>query len=225
MPTASSELAQQNVSDDPFGLSQVDTSLDATATNSVGSNPAVKPADTSAGGAADVSAGEAYAPAALAQQVQVLGQDDFHSSIAGHNLNFDLDPASTSKSSTKIRDNVLHFAEQFLGTPYVWGGSSPQGFDCSGFVQFVTKKFGLNMPRLSYAQAGAGVRTAMKDLQPGDLVAFSNTGNNGGADHIAIYVGHGQIIEAPHTGASVRIRTLGQNERYWGVHLNYPGEK
>jgi cell wall-associated NlpC family hydrolase len=78
------------------------------------------------------------------------------------------------------------------------------------------------MPRLSYDQAAHGTRVSMKQMQVGDLVAFTH--GNGGADHIAFYIGNGQILEAPHTGANVRIRKLGKGEHYWGVHIKYPGE-
>jgi cell wall-associated NlpC family hydrolase len=120
------------------------------------------------------------------------------------------------------RQQAVEFAKQFLGTPYVWGGTSPQGFDCSGLVQYVWKKFGVSLPRVSQQQAGAGKRIHDLDkLQPMDLVLMDNTPN--GPGHVGFWLGNGMILEAPHTGAVVRIRKLGKNEAMYGVHLNVPG--
>ena len=118
------------------------------------------------------------------------------------------------------RKAVVQFAKSYLGTPYVWGGTSPSGFDCSGLIQYVFNKAGINLPRISYQQANSGKRTGINGLQIGDLVAWDNSSRNNGADHIALYIGNGQIIEAPRPGLSVRIRHLGSNEGAWGVHLN-----
>lgn len=117
------------------------------------------------------------------------------------------------------RKAVVEIAQRYLGTPYVWGGTSPSGFDCSGLVQYVFGEAGKHLPRISYQQANFGKRVSLSKLRPGDLVAWDNSTRNNGADHIAIYIGHGQIIEAPRPGLSVRIRTLGSNEGAWGVSL------
>lgn len=120
------------------------------------------------------------------------------------------------------RERVGQLARQLLGTPYVWGGTDPDnGLDCSGFVQYVLRQVGVNLPRISAAQARAGARVGLGDLQAGDLVAWDNSSRNNGADHIAIYLGNGQIIEAPRPGLGVRIRTLDDDEDAWGVSLNY----
>lgn len=127
--------------------------------------------------------------------------------------------------SGDLRKRIVSFGKQFLGMPYVWGGSSPKtSFDCSGLVQYVAGKFGLNLPRVSYAQANSGTRVSLNKLRPGDLVAWDNSSRNHGADHIAFYIGNGMILEAPHSGAKVRIRRLGRNEGAWGVALRYPGD-
>lgn len=115
------------------------------------------------------------------------------------------------------RDAIIEEAKKYLGTPYVWGGATPKGFDCSGLVQYVLAKFGVHVPRVSYQQANAGERRAVGDLEVGDLVLF-NHGKNG-AGHVAFYLGNGQILEAPRTGLNVRIRSLGKNENTFGVHL------
>jgi len=91
---------------------------------------------------------------------------------------------------------------RYLGVPYVWGGASPSGFDCSGLVMYVYAQVGVSLPHSSYAQYGMGVPVSMSDLQPGDLVFFYGLG------HVGIYVGGGNFIHAPHTGDVVKISSL-----------------
>ncbi|HWX08342.1 MAG TPA: NlpC/P60 family protein [Gaiellaceae bacterium] len=97
---------------------------------------------------------------------------------------------------------VVGIAMRFLGVPYVWGGSSPSGFDCSGFVAYVYAQVGVSLPHYTGAQWGVGVPVARTDLQPGDLVFFDGLG------HVGIYIGGGQFIHAPHTGTVVQIASL-----------------
>ena len=92
-------------------------------------------------------------------------------------------------------------AETQVGVPYSWGGESPGvGFDCSGLVEWAYAQAGVSLPHYSGAQFSAGVQIPMSDLQPGDLVFYSNPG-----DHVAMYVGNGNIIEAPTFGQTVHI--------------------
>jgi len=116
--------------------------------------------------------------------------------------------------------DIVSTAKKMLGTPYKWGGSGLLGVDCSGFVQYVFRQMGKDLPRLSSQQATAGQRIGLDKLQTGDLVAWDNSDRNNGADHIAIYVGNGQIIEAAKPGTNVRISNLYDQSRAWGVRLN-----
>lgn len=102
---------------------------------------------------------------------------------------------------------IVDEAKEYLGLPYVWGGNSKEkGVDCSGLVQQVYKSFGYDLPRVSADQARSGTAVrSLAEAQPGDLIAWDNSSRNNGADHIAIYIGDGKMIEAPRTGLDVRI--------------------
>jgi cell wall-associated NlpC family hydrolase len=115
---------------------------------------------------------------------------------------------------------AIAFAKQFLGTPYKWGGSGPLGFDCSGLMQYVYRKVGVDLPRVSAQQAQAGQRIALDQLKPGDMVGWDNSSRNNGADHIGMYIGNGQVLHAPRPGDRVKISSLWDTERAWGVRMN-----
>jgi peptidoglycan DL-endopeptidase CwlO len=97
---------------------------------------------------------------------------------------------------------VVGIAMRYLGTPYVWGGASPAGFDCSGFVMYVFAQVGVSLPHNAAAQYGYGSPVSRDQLQPGDVVFFDGLGHNG------IYVGGGNFIHSPHTGDVVKISSL-----------------
>jgi cell wall-associated NlpC family hydrolase len=110
-------------------------------------------------------------------------------------------PASTTRLALGHR--IVSYARHFLGVRYSWGGTSPRtGFDCSGLVRFVYGHFGIALPHSSWADLGRGHRVPRRRLQPGDLVFFAD------ASHVGIYAGSGRFIDAPHTGAVVRITTM-----------------
>jgi cell wall-associated NlpC family hydrolase len=96
-----------------------------------------------------------------------------------------------------------------LGTPYVWGGSSPGGFDCSGLVQWAYAQAGVQLPRTTYQQWHAGPRVAANALQPGDIVFFDHVGHEG------MYLGGGRYVEAPHTGDVVKTMPLDVHDGTW----------
>ncbi len=110
--------------------------------------------------------------------------------------------APTSSAPPSTHGGVVGVAMQYLGTPYVWGGASPGGFDCSGLVMYAYQQVGISLPHSSYAQYGAGVSVSRDELQPGDLVFFDGLG------HVGIYVGGGSFIHAPHTGDVVKISSM-----------------
>jgi len=97
---------------------------------------------------------------------------------------------------------VVGIAMQYLGVPYVYGGASPSGFDCSGLVMYVFNQIGVSLPHNAAAQYGYGMPVSRDQLQAGDLVFFNGLG------HVGIYIGGGQFIHAPHTGDVVKISSL-----------------
>jgi cell wall-associated NlpC family hydrolase len=97
---------------------------------------------------------------------------------------------------------AAQIALRYLGVPYVWGGSSPSGFDCSGLVMYVYAQLGISLPHYTVAQWNATLPISTSELQPGDLVFFDGLG------HVGIYIGGGQFVHAPHTGTVVQIASL-----------------
>jgi cell wall-associated NlpC family hydrolase len=104
---------------------------------------------------------------------------------------------------------AINFARSVIGTPYVWGGESAQGYDCSGLTQAAFKSAGVNLPRVAQDQYNATPKVDVKQLQAGDLVFFGQS--TSAISHVGIYIGNGQMVDAPHTGAQVRTESIG-----WG---------
>ena len=116
-------------------------------------------------------------------------------------------PPSTQTSKASA---IIATGKQYIGVKYVYGGTTPSGFDCSGFVQYVFAKNGINLPRVSRDQFQLGTSVSFSNLKAGDLVFFS-LAKNGVVDHVGIYVGNGQFINAS-SSKGVTIYTLGT---YW----------
>ena len=112
--------------------------------------------------------------------------------------------AETVVAPPPTHGGVVGVALSQLGTPYVWAGSSPGGFDCSGLVMWAYAQVGVSLPHSSYAQYGYGVPVSRDQLAPGDLVFFDGLG------HVGIYIGGDQFVHAPHTGDVVKISSLSE---------------
>lgn len=113
--------------------------------------------------------------------------------------------SSINRESSKGGE-VVEYAKKFLGVKYVYGGSSPSGFDCSGLTSYVYKQFGYSISRTASGQASNGVYVSKDELQPGDIVLFKNGGS--GIGHAGIYVGDGEFIHSVKPGVSVRTSSL-----------------
>lgn len=113
-------------------------------------------------------------------------------------------PANTQASPAAQR--VLDTAAKYLGVPYLWGGTTPSGFDCSGFVQYVYRECGYNITRTTYTQwDNDGTYVSRANLQPGDLVYF---GSSDSPSHVGLYVGNGTMIHAPSTGKTIQYTSI-----------------
>lgn len=108
-----------------------------------------------------------------------------------------------SSDTSESAKNVIEEGEKYLGVPYVWGGTTPNGFDCSGLMQYVYAKYGIALPRVAEDQQRAGIQIPITQMKPGDLIFFGYP-----AHHVAMYIGNGQYLHAPHTGDVVKISPL-----------------
>jgi cell wall-associated NlpC family hydrolase len=111
----------------------------------------------------------------------------------------DIAPAAPAAPISSVGEQAVRAAESKLGSPYVYGASGPDAFDCSGLVQWAYKQAGLNLPRTSYDQAAAGVAVSQSDLQVGDVISFY------GGSHSGIYAGNGNVIHASTAGQPVKL--------------------
>jgi cell wall-associated NlpC family hydrolase len=154
---------------------------------------------------AHLKAAEAARQAELQRQAQFAAQaaSQRQASLAptvGIGSGGSVSPTPAAPPAT--HGGVVGIAMQYLGVPYVWGGASPSGFDCSGFVMYVYAQVGISLPHSSYAQYGYGSPVSLSQLQAGDLVFFDGLGHEG------IYIGGGTFIHAPHTGDVVKISSI-----------------
>ncbi|KUM96727.1 hypothetical protein AQI88_11200 [Streptomyces cellostaticus] len=137
-------------------------------------------------------------------QVTADGTAPGHASRSASAPRADLEqPGSTTAPNARAAAAVA-YAYQKLGSPYVWGATGPDAFDCSGLAQAAYRSAGISLPRTTYAQINAGRRVSRAELQPGDLVFFYS-----GISHVGIYIGGGQMIHAPNPSAPVRLAPIG----------------
>ena len=125
--------------------------------------------------------------------------------------------SATGTANSRLAKQLLGIANQYKGVPYVFGGSTPSGFDCSGFTRYVYSAVGISLPRCADEQYSVGSDVSMSNLQPGDLVFFSTY--EPGISHVGIYIGDSQFINASNDGVSV----ADLNSRYWASR--YVGAK
>ena len=116
-----------------------------------------------------------------------------------------------NRSNSVVR-NVMRAAYSVIGTPYVFGGTTPYGFDCSGFTQYAFARAGVYLPRMADSQFYSGRQISMSQLRPGDLIFF--TTYEPGASHVGIYVGNGNFI---HAGTSTGVTVSSAFTGYWGA--------
>lgn len=166
---------------------------------------------------AQLQAEERRRQAALAAQAQARAQAaQLAAQVAADSAQESYDqsvvaPAWNPDAPAPRYGHVVGIALQYLGVPYVWGGSSPStGFDCSGFVMYVFAQVGVSLPHHAASIYGYGTPISRDQLAPGDLVFFSGLG------HMGIYIGGGQFVHAPHTGDVVKISAM--DER-WGSYV------
>ncbi len=123
--------------------------------------------------------------------------------------------AATPEGATVVppssHSGVVGVALSYIGTPYVWAGASPGGFDCSGLVMYSYAQVGVSLPHSSYAMWGDGTAVPRDQLEPGDLVFFNGLG------HVGIYIGGGEYVHAPHTGTTVQVSSLDSDPSYDGA--------
>ena len=163
---------------------------------------------------------EAAAPQARTANNQQAAQSNNNQQQNNNNNNQAAQVSSQAQQSSTTRtgsgNNVVSYAESFIGVPYVYGGTTPSGFDCSGFVQYVYNHFGKSLPRTTTQQENYGTQIPVSQAQPGDLYFW---GNKGSAYHVAICVGNGKYIAAPEPGQSVSIGSTQYFQPSFAVRL------
>lgn len=117
-----------------------------------------------------------------------------------------------------VRSQVVFTAMQMVGVPYRWGGSTPEGFDCSGLVQYAYSNAGLRLPRTAADQMNASAPLTLENAQAGDLLFFRDGGRT---SHVAIYLGDGRFVHAPSTGSQVSLDSFGN--AYWRMRFARAG--
>ncbi len=154
---------------------------------------------------ADKKAAEKRAEEIARQNAAAAGNSAKENTSASDDSSESSAPTASSKGQA-----IVNTAMQYLGVPYVWGGSSPSGFDCSGLVQYCCSKNGVSVSRVAADQRNNGTYVSRENLQPGDLVFFAK---NGYVHHVGIYIGNGNMIHAPQTGDVVKISSINTEYR------------
>ena len=149
---------------------------------------------------------------ALAEQERIRAEQEAAAKAAAQGNN---DSWYGDGAGTATGQEIVDYCMTFLGVDYVYGGTSPSGFDCSGLVYYCYRHFGYSINRTATAQSYNGVSVSSQELEPGDLIFFGSV-SGGYITHVGMYVGNGQFIHAPHTGDVVKISSLSSN--YYTSH-------
>lgn len=120
-----------------------------------------------------------------------------------------------SKTSSELSNEIVSYAKKFLGVKYVWGGSSPSGFDCSGFVKYVYDHFGISIDRTASSQAKQGTAVNKADLRAGDLVFFDTNGGHNKVNHVGIYIGDGKFIQSSSASSAHKVVISGLESGFY----------
>ena len=213
----------------------------ASATQTANTQAAAQPAQTNQAATAQTAQTNQAATAQTAQTNQVATAQTANTQVAtqttasqataqtattsqataSYNTQAAAQPAQTSQAATTQtyanNGSVVSIANRYLGTPYAWGGTTPQGFDCSGFTQYVYGQAGKSIGRNTVAQESAGSQIPVSQAQPGDLLFW---GSRGSSYHVAIYAGNGRYIAAPTEGQSVSYGNTAYYTPSFAVHVN-----
>ncbi|MDF2571898.1 MAG: spore cortex-lytic enzyme [Sporomusa sp.] len=126
---------------------------------------------------------------------------------------------SRGKPDKRIGQQIASFAQEYLGVPYVWGGASAGGFDCSGFIYYVYSRYGISLPRVADEQYEVGRRIPLSNIEPGDLVFYSTYAP--GPSHVGIYIGNGQFVHASSGAGEVTLTSMSKayyQSRFLGAY-------
>ncbi|MBC7254030.1 MAG: C40 family peptidase [Actinobacteria bacterium] len=162
-------------------------------------------------------------------RMRELFRDAFYVASPGYREYLGSATALSSPFGTYLRsalygagEAVVREASKYLGVPYVYGGATPGGFDCSGLVQYVFRKFGVELPHYTVTQAQRGTPVRREELRPGDVIFFGENGGRGFLYHVGIYIGNNRFIHAPHTGDVVKVSLLeGKYDRNFACARRY----
>jgi peptidoglycan DL-endopeptidase CwlO len=175
-------------------------------TDDVIAAPVTKDGYAAVTGAEIAAAAEAAAAAAAAEAARQAAEAQMTSYAASYSGPSVSDLLANPPYPNFDLASVYNVATQYIGVPYVYGGATPAGFDCSGFVMYVYAQFGISMPHSSSGQGAMGTRISEADAVPGDLVIMSG--------HDGFYAGNGMILHAPYEGASVRVQPIWTSDYY-----------
>ena len=169
------------------------------------SEDAAKAAAATAAVAATPSASSTSTASSSAASSSVNTSTNTSTTSASSSASASQAPASNNSSVSVSGGSIASNAAQYIGVPYVYGGTSPSGFDCSGLIYYAAKEAGISLPRTSQAQSTLGSYVSVSDLKAGDLVFWGGVGS---AYHVGIYIGGGQYLHAPAPGQNVTIQSM-----------------